>query len=764
VCCSYDDPRNNVTPAFPPVPGCNLAAIYPGAGFPAALNANINVGWANQSDCINYAGSCGPPRRGADVLAGFGRPLQQRLMWIDGLETSFNSSTLPGDHCNFAGGGDCELRASGPRPVASAIEAIADYLKPVIQCDGAVPCRKYSVILLSGGTESCMGNPVASATALRSNVPGTQVNLYVIGLSVLPSEQAQLNALAAAGGTGAAFFASDQAGLSNAIATIAASSTNYEKCNGLDDNCNALVDEDFPDKGQPCDDGKAGVCRGTGVRVCNAAGDGTVCQITNPGGAASPEVCNGLDDDCDGLVDDGGVCAFCSPSPEVCNGLDDDCNGLTDDAPLDADQPCGLSLGECAPGLTSCVAGQLGCSGAIGPQPEACNGLDDDCDGIVDGMAAPCYSGPSGTSGVGLCRPGLQACTAAAGSGVPSWGACVGAVLPSDETCNGLDDDCDGVSDDHVADAMGHVTGEPCCQFADKCGTGACTFGAWACAGSQIVCAGGAGPTAERCNGVDDDCNGLTDDVPGIGSSCVTADFCAGALICEGTSGALRCAPAAGLEICNGADDDCDGTVDNPGAVAKNDPAIGVECSAPVAPYDHAPCKAGKSECVDGAARCVGAVLAAAESCNGLDDDCDGVTDGPGLCPAGTDCHRGSCQVPCEAGAAACPGQFRCVDGYCESPPDAGWPGVDAGEPEDSGAAADASPPGLDAGETIPMDASAPRDDASTAAAADAGGGGASAPGCSCQAGSGQAVPSTLLGLLLLGRLLSKGRRKAVRS
>ncbi len=665
LCCSYDDPRNNVAPVAPGA-GCNPQSIY-SAGYPASLNANINIGWSNQADCINYAGSCGPPRRGADVLVGFGKPLSQSLMWLDGKETSFNSSILPGDHCNFASGGDCELRGTGPTPLAASLDAVADYLKPIIQCDGAVPCRRYAVILLTDGAESCQGNPVAAATSLRTTIPGITIDTYVIGFSVLASEQAQLNSIAAAGGTGAAFFANDQNGLSNALASIISASTNFETCNGLDDDCDGLIDEDFPDKGQPCDNGLKGICKGTGVRVCNATGDGTTCQITNPGQAPGTEICNGLDDNCNGLVDEGGVCQQCVPTVETCNNVDDDCDGMIDDNPVDANQPCGLALGECVPGLTQCnPGGVLTCVGGVGPTLEVCNGLDDDCNGVVDGINQACYSGPAGTLGVGVCHAGSQPCVSVPGSGVPLWGACVGEVTPSPELCDGLDNDCNGMVDDQVPDGLGHVTGDACCRFAGKCGVGVCTFGVYACAGSQVVCDGGVDPSAEVCDGLDNDCNGTVDDVPGKGAPCILPGGCPGVLDCQIGVGLVCVSGASSPEICNGLDDDCDGSIDEEPDVTMNDPAIGILCDVPMAPNDQGPCKPGVTVCKFGSPSCDGSVTPMPEVCDGIDNDCDGTVDMPDPCPSGLTCIQGQCLAPCNLGSEfPCPGGQTCVNGFC---------------------------------------------------------------------------------------------------
>ncbi|MCB9549607.1 MAG: putative metal-binding motif-containing protein [Myxococcales bacterium] len=114
------------------------------------------------------------------------------------------------------------------------------------------------------------------------------------------------------------------------------------------------------------------------------------------------EACNGVDDDCDGEVDEGLNVAVCGlgecrreapnclegkpnrctpgePAPEACNGLDDDCDGMTDEG-AGADT-CGV--GACQR-QGECQGGQPGTCTPGDPGPEACNGVDDDCDGQTD--------------------------------------------------------------------------------------------------------------------------------------------------------------------------------------------------------------------------------------------------------------------------------------------------------------------------------------------------------------------------------------------
>ena len=182
---------------------------------------------------------------------------------------------------------------------------------------------------------------------------------------------------------------------------------------------------------------------------------------------------------------------------------------------------------------------------------ELCDSVDNDCDGVVDGLTRPCGSG------TGACTTGAQTCTSG------SWGMCVGGTGSSAEICDGADNDCDGTTDE------GNPGGGASCGIA----TGACTPGTTRCMGGSLVCTGGTSGSMETCNGVDDDCDGLTDEGnPGGGGVCGSSDtglcergmeVCAGgALVCRGSTG-----PTA--ELCDNLDNDCDGTIDEGNPEAK---------------------------------------------------------------------------------------------------------------------------------------------------------------------------------------------------
>ncbi|MET0386701.1 MAG: MopE-related protein, partial [Polyangiales bacterium] len=81
------------------------------------------------------------------------------------------------------------------------------------------------------------------------------------------------------------------------------------RCDGEDNDCDGVADEPWPELGEPCDDGKVGACRDGGEMACTSDHKGTSCDLSRgpspvPGaGPDAAELCNDLDDNCDGIVD-----------------------------------------------------------------------------------------------------------------------------------------------------------------------------------------------------------------------------------------------------------------------------------------------------------------------------------------------------------------------------------------------------------------------------------------------------------------------------
>jgi hypothetical protein len=178
-----------------------------------------------------------------------------------------------------------------------------------------------------------------------------------------------------------------------------------------DNDCDGVKDEGFPAIGQPCSAG-VGECESFGVVICDTA-DRTKTRCGAVPGTPKNETCNGDDDDCDGDVDEedpGGGAACTTPNPgicgpghlhcsfgqlacvpdnmpgdELCNGDDDNCNGLEDE---------GFHIGEACDDPTTpdfCKHGVYECDNLFGNVcvgdtsiGETCNNADDDCDGDVD--------------------------------------------------------------------------------------------------------------------------------------------------------------------------------------------------------------------------------------------------------------------------------------------------------------------------------------------------------------------------------------------
>ena len=310
----------------------------------------------------------------------------------------------------------------------------------------------------------------------------------------------------------------------------------------------------------------------------------------------------------------------CKPETEVCNGLDDDCDGSTDEGFPDLGKPCSAGRGICKKtGKYICSGDRKStiCNAVKGtPSTEKCNGFDDNCDGQIDeNLSQNCYGGGSGTQGTGLCKAGKQTCSAG------NWGACIGEVKPTTELCDGKDNDCDGSTDEDFTD-LGN----------------ACSLGKGICKGSgkyicskdnkSAICNAVEGkPLTEVCNGLDDDCDGSTDeDFKDLGNACSDGQGgCkrTGKYVCSKDNKSAICNAVKGqvaTETCNNVDDDCDGKVDEEVTqscyTAKDPKTKGV-----------GECKGGKQTCAAGKwGTCAGEITPKAETCtSGKDFNCDGV-------------------------------------------------------------------------------------------------------------------------------------------
>jgi hypothetical protein len=466
-----------------------------------------------------------------------------------------------------------------------------------------------------------------------------------------------------------------------------------------------------------CDKGDDGGTHGDGGNDGN--GDGNTSDAGDAGACvpSGPEICDGKDNDCNGFVDDGvlpgvgdlcanqmGACAGgiqqcvngalkCTkqPSPETCDGIDNDCNGLTDEGDPGGGGKCGTDQGECVAGTNHCVGGHIQCTGFVDHtgDPELCNMLDDDCDGSYDeGLTnmgpcgiKTCVGGTNkGTvcqtsgdcTGGGTCQSNVGACTQGTLSCQGGTPQCMPLNAPHFEMCDSIDNDCDGVVDEdfdlqhdinHCGDCLTTCTApanavatcapdpmnmnKGTCGFACKAGyhdldgnpANGCEYGPCFPSGVEV------------CDGADNDCDGLVDAAdPDLGAAppiCPTQGACAtgAAVQCDGAVG-WRChysgdvsTDMTGTTIlpetsCDNIDNDCNGIVDDHQA-NKNQPCddgLKGECRS----YGTYQCDAMN---LNGPAICQythTGVAAQPESCDNLDNDCDGVVDNtltPGTYP-----------------------------------------------------------------------------------------------------------------------------------
>ena len=416
-----------------------------------------------------------------------------------------------------------------------------------------------------------------------------------------------------------------------------------EICDRQDNDCDGDIDEDLLEVGQRCNTGALGLC-GQGVRLCQG---GTLNCVTN--NVVAEERCDGEDNDCDGLTDEGdlglggecetgglGACGagqqrcvagevMCAQLMEAtdgidgCDGEDNDCDGFTDESETQLGLRCNTdSSGLCSLGRYSCLGGALTCRPDVEPRPERCDGVDNDCDGILD------EGNPDGGLACrvpdqrGLCGLGVTSCGESAVT-------CSTQTTPVMEECDGLDNDCDGVVDEDTASILGQC---------DTGRSGVCAEGNWVCSQDGLSCVEATRPYAERCDGVDNDCDGAIDEGDVVeATSCSTAEVgvCgAGVNVCR--DGAVVCAQTTEPqeEDCDRVDNDCDGVIDE---------ALRNACGS---------CDPTLPE----------------ERCDGEDQDCDGVIDEGAPCDENRVCVLGRCAPRCETGECREDG-LVCVEDGC---------------------------------------------------------------------------------------------------
>lgn len=290
--------------------------------------------------------------------------------------------------------------------------------------------------------------------------------------------------------------------------------------------------------------------------------------------------------------------------------------------------------------------------GTINPgRAESCNDVDDDCN--------PATADGSGDPLVGVAcdGPDTDVCTEGTSSCAVGTVMCSDATTDGLELCNGLDDDCNANTADGSDDPL---VGVPC----DGSDGDLCAEGLSSCGPGGVVCNDSTGTTVELCNGADDDCDSATADgsaEPTLGDPCDgnDGDLCQeGILVCGGSG--LSCDDATGttLDLCNGMDDDCD---PNSGD-GSEDPGIGDACDG----LDSDLCEEGVSMCSMGGPVCGDSSADTLEICNTIDDDCDGTPDedfdfqnDPATCGnCSTQCSNlccaGGCQVASATDCGAC--------------------------------------------------------------------------------------------------------------
>ncbi len=478
----------------------------------------------------------------------------------------------------------------------------------------------------------------------------------------------------------------------------------YEFCDGFDNDCDGAIDEEDAidaliwyqdtDNDGFGDAGNTVIACTQPVGAENNAQDCVDSDVNIHPGAT--EVCNGLDDNCDGAIDEAGALGMstwyldadadgygdvgntinscdqptgyvsndqdCNDSDagilpgatEMCNLIDDDCDGNIDDnavdmeiwyADMDNDSYGGVSYAtlSCTQPL-GYVSNDQDCNDLVfSAHPgatEVCDNVDNDCDGTIDVNAvdAATWYADTDNDGYGDLRYPAISCTQPNGVGffyVSDATDCddsnVNVYPTADELCNSIDDDCDGATDEAdaldatvwYADTDGDLYGDVGNTTLDCTVPTGYLADATDCDDSNVNTYPGAD---EYCNGVDDNCDGNIDEAV-VDPSTLYEDT-DGDGFGDAASTIQACGLITGYAVNNGDCDDTDSTT-YPGAPEIWYDGINQNCDS-LSDYDADGdgtdlwSDGRGSDCNDYDAQIN---TAAAEACNGLDDDCDGRVD-----------------------------------------------------------------------------------------------------------------------------------------
>jgi MYXO-CTERM domain-containing protein len=683
--------------------------------------------------------------RNADYTCTGNRCLYNQACQSDGgaiLVDPASASYTPSTIILYANGkedvvnNDPELRAAGSTPLAGSARTATTWYNTIKNyslvagtstnclagldnnplCDPKILCRPYVLVQMTDGDDRCEAGdqdegPIAAAagfvdvTAAGARVPN---KVYVVGLAASGTLQGILNTTAKFGGTGQAAFANNQSDIERALGDIIVSSVLVEKCNYIDDDCNNVSDEPFPDVNAACNNGAVGHCAANGKFKCatdqlsetcgpvscrNGAGTaltkgaGNAMTLTGVLGFTAADVGQSITIVSTRLPANRGTFVITATTAASVTFTVPGGAGVAEAFPVGYEIYCtqqtscrgnNLAVGLTKNGNSMTLAGVSGFTAADVGGAITISGATNTVNNGTFVITAQTGTTVTFTNTAGVAQA-AGAITWAVDCRAPSCKRGTAANL-SGKAGNNINLVAAAGSPAFVAGDVGKTLTIHSAQ--NPLNVGNFTIAAFVNATTvTLTSPNGANEAASQvawniycvnaesvggCNNFDDDCNGVPDDcTEGVAGSCCTSNGC------------------LPVELCNGIDDDCNGIIDdNPVDVGANcGNAVGdclpgvVKCCA-VDPSTNggvctSPAATDKPYCVGGTP----GFPKASDLCDGTDDDCDGVANnvppqpcyndptatpnpfnpalaGHGICQAGSQLCT---TVPLPAGSPGCP-------------------------------------------------------------------------------------------------------------